>query len=302
VIRYLLIADSLSNEGKLAPRLIPALLELEKLGYRPVASDEERGTVEFLESQGVKIELVSGLDCLSAFLPVVLRPEFDRQGSFLVGNTELAQRLEVSPLSGDWNEIARALKSRPRIGRASRVTRETRIEAIVNLDGEGRSEISTGLGFFDHMLEQLAKHGGYDLALRVEGDLHIDEHHTIEDTGLCLGEALRQAISDKVGIGRYGFVVPMDEAEARVSLDLSGRAYLVFDGAFKRERVGELPTELVPHFFRSLSDTLGATLHIETRGENAHHMIESCFKAVGRCLRQAFALTQTGLPSTKGVL
>ena len=152
------------------------------------------------------------------------------------------------------------------------------------------------------MLEQIAKHGGFALELTCKGDLHIDEHHTIEDCALALGAALREALGDKHGIARYGFLLAMDEAEAQVALDLSGRPYFVWDGRFNRERVGELPTELVPHFFRSLSETLGANLHLSVRGENAHHMIEACFKAVARCLRQAIRREGNDLPSTKGAL
>jgi imidazoleglycerol-phosphate dehydratase/histidinol-phosphatase len=152
------------------------------------------------------------------------------------------------------------------------------------------------------MLEQIAKHGGFDLNLRVRGDLHIDEHHTVEDVGLALGTALKQALGDKVGIGRYGFTVPMDETLASAAVDLSGRAHFKFDGKFPRESVGGLHTEMAPHFFRSLSDALGATLHLSVKGENAHHMVEACFKTVGRALRPAFKRGGGGLPSTKGTL
>jgi len=152
------------------------------------------------------------------------------------------------------------------------------------------------------MLEQIAKHGGFALRLRAQGDLAVDEHHTVEDCALALGAALREALGDKAGIGRYGFVLAMDEAEAQVALDLSGRAVFVWDGRFARDRVGTLPTELVPHFFRSFADALGATLHLRVQGENAHHMIEACFKGVGRSLRQALRREGAELPSTKGVL
>ena len=161
---------------------------------------------------------------------------------------------------------------------------------------------TTGIGFFDHMLEQLAKHGGFALDLSCLGDLHIDEHHTVEDCALALGEALKKALGDKRGIGRYGFLLPMDEARAQVAIDLSGRAYAVFEGQFGREQVGALPSELVPHFFRSLADSLGAAIHVTVKGENTHHMIEACFKAVGRALRQALRREGSDLPSTKGVL
>ena len=152
------------------------------------------------------------------------------------------------------------------------------------------------------MLEQLAKHGGFALELNCQGDLQIDEHHTVEDCALALGEALRRALGTKVGIARYGFLLPMDEAEAKVAIDLSGRALARFEGRFNREHVGGLPTELVPHFFHSLAETLGAAVHVSVTGENSHHMIEACFKGVGRALRQAFRRESEELPTTKGVL
>jgi imidazoleglycerol-phosphate dehydratase/histidinol-phosphatase len=152
------------------------------------------------------------------------------------------------------------------------------------------------------MLEQIGKHGGFALQLTCEGDTKVDEHHTMEDSALALGQALRQALGDKRGIARYGFTLPMDESQASAALDLSGRPYFVFDGQFPRERVGDVPTELVPHFFRSLCDTLGANLHLTVKGENAHHMVEGCFKATARVLRQAIRREGDELPSTKGAL
>jgi imidazoleglycerol-phosphate dehydratase / histidinol-phosphatase len=199
-----------------------------------------------------------------------------------------------------WPEVVRALTARQ--ARVERRTRETNIEVVVNLDATAPIHIATGIGFFDHMLEQLAKHGGFSLQLTCQGDLQIDEHHTVEDCGLALGEALRRALGSKVGIARYGFLLPMDEAQAQVAIDLSGRAFAQFTGRFTREAVGGLPTELVPHFFRSLSETLGAAVHVSVTGENAHHMIEGCFKGVGRALRQAFRRESEELPTTKGVL
>lgn len=201
-----------------------------------------------------------------------------------------------------WEGIAEALCSRERRAAVERTTRETRIRAAVNLDADAPIAIATGIGFYDHMLEQIAKHGGFSLRLECGGDLHVDEHHTVEDTAICLGTAMRQALGDKRGIGRYGFLLPMDESEARVALDLSGRAFFVFDGSFPRHEVGGLPTELVPHFFRSFADALGAALHVEVHGDNAHHMVEACFKAVGRSLRHAIRRDGDILPSTKGVL
>ena len=202
----------------------------------------------------------------------------------------------------DWAGVSHALADAPRIARVLRNTRETKIEVEVDLDRIAEARISTGLGFFDHMLEQLGKHGGFELALRCEGDLHIDEHHTIEDSALALGQALREALGDKRGIGRYGFTLPMDETLASAALDFSGRPCFVFDGTFERERVGDVPTELVPHFFRSLCDGAGLNLHLKVDGDNDHHKIEACFKVVARALRQAIRREGTALPSTKGVL
>jgi len=183
-----------------------------------------------------------------------------------------------------------------------RETNETHVEVAVDLDARLPIDVTTGIGFLDHMLEALAKHGGFALELSCNGDLEVDEHHTVEDCALTLGDALRQALGDKRGIARYGFLLPMDEAEATVALDLSGRPFIEFVGAFHREKVGDLPTELVSHFFRSLADGLRATLHVRVTGENAHHMIEACFKGVGRSLRQAIRREGQELPSTKGVL
>ena len=179
-----------------------------------------------------------------------------------------------------WPAIVQELIARR--ARVVRSTKETHIEVAVNLDATLPLRVATGIGFFDHMLEQLAKHGGFSLELDCRGDLKIDEHHTVEDCALALGAALRQALGAKSGLGRYGFVLPMDEARAQVAIDLSGRAYAEFVARFNREQVGGLPTELVPHFFRSLAESLGAAIHVSVTGENAHHMIEACFKGVGR--------------------
>ncbi len=202
----------------------------------------------------------------------------------------------------DWNGIAHELADAPRRATVQRNTKETRIRVEVDLDRTAEPQTHTGLPFFDHMLEQIGKHGGFALSVQAEGDLHIDEHHTIEDTGLALGQALREALGDKRGIGRYGFTLPMDETLASAALDFSGRPYFVFEGEFKRERVGDMPTELVPHFFRSLCDASGLNLHLSVRGDNDHHKVEACFKALGRALRQALPRQGTALPSTKGAL
>lgn len=189
-----------------------------------------------------------------------------------------------------------------RVGETFRTTKETDVAIRVNLDDATAVKIDTGLGFYDHMLEQIAKHGGLGLTCVVKGDLEIDAHHTVEDTALALGSALKQALGDKAGIGRYGFVMPMDETQARVAIDLSGRPAATFKGDFPSDHVGEFPVEMCPHFFESLAQTLGAAIQIEVEGGNSHHMIEACFKGVGRALRPAFAVSGTDMPSTKGVL
>jgi imidazoleglycerol-phosphate dehydratase / histidinol-phosphatase len=192
-----------------------------------------------------------------------------------------------------------------RTAHVARVTNETSIEVEVALDGTGSFVVNTGLGFFDHMLAQLSKHSLIDIKLSVKGDLHVDEHHTIEDTGLALGEALRQALGEKRGIERYGFLLPMDESLAQVAIDLGGRPFFLFQGTFERERVGEFPTELVEDFFRAFADGLRANLHITVQGRNDHHKIEAIFKSVARALKQAVAIdpkASGSLPSTKGSL
>ena len=202
----------------------------------------------------------------------------------------------------DWDGIAHELADAPRRAVVQRDTRETQIRVAVDLDRAAASQVDTGLPFFDHMLDQIGRHGGFALEVQARGDLHIDEHHTIEDTGLALGQALREALGDKRGIGRYGFTLPMDETLASAALDFSGRPYFVFEGVFKRERVGDMPTELVPHFFRSLCDAAGLNLNLKVEGDNDHHKVEACFKALARALRQAIRRQGTELPSTKGAL
>jgi imidazoleglycerol-phosphate dehydratase/histidinol-phosphatase len=236
----------------------------------------------------------------------------DLAGSAMVGDREtdmvfargLGARGYRSGCEWDWPGFARALLVAPRTALVERRTRETRVRVELDLDRTAQARASTGLGFFDHMLEQLGKHGGFALALEVDGDLHVDEHHAVEDAALALGQALREAVGDKRGLGRYGFELPMDEARAGAWLDFSGRPLLRFDGAFPREYVGELPTELVPHFFRSLCEGAGINLHLAVQGDNAHHMVEACFKATGRALRQALARASADgeVPSTKGAL
>lgn len=236
---------------------------------------------------------------------------WSRAASAMVGDRETdlqfaanlgVRGFRVGPLGVDWATVAHQLLDAPRTATVVRSTKETRITVSVDLDRVAEPKVHTGLGFFDHMLEQIGKHGGFALELGCDGDTHIDEHHTIEDCALALGTALKQALGDKRGIGRYGFTLPMDESQASAALDLSGRPYFVFAGSFPREHVGEVPTELVPHFFRSLCETLGANLNLSVRGDNAHHMVEACFKVVARTLRQAIRREGNELPSTKGSL
>jgi imidazoleglycerol-phosphate dehydratase/histidinol-phosphatase len=209
---------------------------------------------------------------------------------------------ELGKFENTWPGIVESLCFGKRQARATRKTSETDISVAVNLDAPGRISAVTGIGFFDHMLEQLAKHGGFSIDLRCAGDLQIDEHHTVEDVAICLGKALREALGNKLGIARYGQALPMDESLAQTAIDLSGRGALVFTAEFPRERVGQFPVEMVEHFFLTLADTLGAAIHIRIDGQNTHHMIEACFKSVGRCLQQAIRIDGADLPSTKGTL
>ena len=240
--------------------------------------------------------------------------DIDLQSSAVIGDRktdlQLAEAIGVNGLlincddddSLSWPKIVEQLCHGDRVATVARNTNETRIVVSVNLDSTTSTRIDSGIGFYDHMLEQISRHGNFGLTLTCDGDLEVDEHHTVEDTAICLGTALREALGNKLGIGRYGFLLPMDESEARVALDLSGRAAFKFSGKFPRPNVGQLSTEMVEHFFRSLAESLGAALHIEVKGENTHHMVEACFKSVGRTLRQAIRREGSDLPSTKGTL
>ncbi len=288
--------------------------------------------LNILASQGIEFKSIlicphtphDGCRCrkpeLGLVLPYLQTNDWDRENSYVIGDRqtdiELAKNMGIQSLryhpkpsqsndtkTHDWLSIAHLLSKQPRQAQIVRQTRETQIEVFVDLDNEqSESEIVTHIGFFDHMLAQLAKHGGFYLRLNAVGDLHIDEHHLVEDTALTLGQALRQALGTKQGIARYGFLLPMDDALCQVALDLSGRSYFKFEGQFPREQIGTLPTELISHFFHSLSDTLSANLHIQVTGSNTHHIIESLFKAVGRAFRMAKNRVDDALPSTKGVL
>lgn len=326
---------------RLVPDVIPALLQLARHGYRfvIVSNQDGLGTDSFpqgdyelcqehmlalFNSQGVTFEQIficphlpdDGCECRKPRAGLLTRflaeTNVDLERSAVIGDRptdiELAERIGVRGflLGGNdaigWKDIVAALCHGDRQATFERATNETQIRAIVNLDTPEPIRVETGIGFYDHMLEQISKHGGFSLVLECDGDLDIDDHHTVEDTAICLGTALRKALGNKVGIGRYGFVVPMDESAASVSIDLSGRSRIVFNGDFGREQVGELSTEMVEHFFRSLADSLGAAIHVSVTGQNAHHMVEACFKAAGRALRTAIRREGTDLPSTKGML
>ena len=246
--------------------------------------------------------------------------DYDLANSFVIGDrltdVQLAVNLgsqailigeepdsRVALTTTSWEAIYQFLRYPARVAVIERNTNETQIAIRLNLDGTGQTDIHTGLGFFDHMLEQLGRHSGVDLSISVKGDLHIDEHHTVEDTALALGTAFSQALGDKRGLARYGFLLPMDEALAQAAIDFSGRPWLVWDAEFKRERVGDLPTELFFHFFKSFTDNSRATLNISCAGDNEHHKIEAIFKAVAKAIKMALQRDESSaIPSTKGIL
>lgn len=247
--------------------------------------------------------------------------DYDLANSYVIGDRitdiQLARNLgskaifihkifnqEAELTTTKWSEIYSFLKQVPRKAKVSRKTNETEIEIEVNLDGQGHSEISTGLHFFDHMLEQISKHGSLDLKIKVKGDLQVDEHHTIEDTGIALGEAVLNALGKKKGIERYGFLLPMDDCLAQVAIDFGGRPWLVWDADFNREKIGDVPTEMWCHFFKSFADSSRSNLNIKVEGENEHHKIESVFKAFAKALKMAVNQSDPNynLPTTKGSL
>nr|XP_061801937.1 histidine biosynthesis bifunctional protein HisB-like [Nerophis lumbriciformis] len=277
------------------------ILSSQGIGFSAIHIDP---SFEHEKSAGRKPQLGMVLDYLKS-------GQLDLTTSCVIGDRQsdlgLAENMgiaghRIGPDGVTWPALLQQLLGQQRTAVVRRTTQETDIEVNINLDRVGEVTIDTGIGFFDHMIEQLAKHGGYSLSLKCHGDLHIDEHHTVEDCALALGQGLREALGDKRGIGRYGFVLPMDEAQAQVAVDLGGRSYLVWEGELPREQVGQLHTEMVPHFFRSLADALGATIQIKVAGDNTHHMIEAAFKGVARALRPALARQGSDLPSTKGML
>jgi len=331
--------DSL-EKLELVDAVIPALLKLKAAGYEFVIVSNQDGLgtdsnplenfqpahdkmLSLFASQGINF-VAEHIDPhfesdnspnrkpgIGMLLDYLKSGELDLEDSWVIGDRktdlQLAENMGIGgilcgPDGQHWHDIAHQLCTRPRRGKVQRNTNETRIRVEVELDAIGGNEISTGIGFFDHMLDQIAAHGGFRLLLNCKGDLEIDEHHTVEDCALALGQALDQALGDRRGIGRYGFVLPMDESLVEVAIDLSGRPIIEFMADFPRDSVGEMSTEMVRHFFASLSQSLRCALHLKVSGENTHHMVEGLFKGAGRALRPALARQGTDLPSTKGVL
>jgi imidazoleglycerol-phosphate dehydratase / histidinol-phosphatase len=332
--------DSLAKFS-LLPGVINALQKLTANGFRLVMISNQDGLgtssfptkdfepyqnllISICQSQGIKFDdilicphfAIDNCDCrkpkLGLTLPYLQQQKIDTKNSYVIGDRDsdiqLAKNLgikgiKINPKDDNaWQKIVERILNEDRIATVKRHTKETEITVSVNLDKNHNININSGIGFFDHMLEQIAKHGGFSLQLQCKGDLHIDDHHTIEDCALALGDAIRQALNDKRGINRYSFLLPMDESLAYIALDLGGRSCFKFTGEFKREHVGGLATEMVPHFFQSLGDSLKANIHLKIQGENTHHQVEAAFKALGRVLGEAIKKTNNSIPSSKGLL
>lgn len=281
---------------------------LQTLAGEGIAFDDQLIDRHFPEDRSPMRKPGTGM--LKAYLT---NPDYDIANSYVIGDRDTDRQLAVNMgcralIIGqdgtDWDKIAEILFAGERTAEVRRTTKETDIHIRLNVDGSGKSDIRTGLGFFDHMFEQIAKHGMMDLTVHVNGDLQVDEHHTIEDTAIALGECIAKALGDKRGIERYGYCLPMDDCLCQVALDFGGRPWLVWDAEFHREKIGEMPTEMFLHFFKSLSDAARMNLNIKAEGANEHHKIEGIFKALARSLRMAVQrdIYHFDLPSTKGTL
>lgn len=330
--------DSL-EKIKLVQGVIPVLLALQKANFKFIMVTNQNGIgtpffpeekfllchrfiLDLFSSQGIVFDSIficphlpeDQCNCRkpkTGLLDEWLRLNpLDKESAWVIGDREtdklLADNLGIAylPVSNEhgWDKISSCLLNKERSAQIKRTTRETDITLQLNLDSDKSSRIQTPLPFFSHMLEQVAQHAGFCMQLEAAGDVDVDDHHLIEDTAIALGQAIREALGDKWGIGRYGFTLPMDESLASIAIDISGRSYSVFKSQFTREFVGGLATEMIPHFFQSLSSSLGASIHVQVEGSNHHHMIEACFKALGRVLGQACSKQNASLPSTKGVL
>jgi len=332
--------DSL-EKFRLLPDVIASLKKLQTEGYRlvMVSNQDNLGSAQYplaifvqyqkllmdiLQSESIVFDAVricpheptDACMCRKPGLGLILdylrSQEIDMSRSYVIGDRDtdikFAEQLGIQGLkigserTPDWPAVVSAILGKPRCYRMNRVTNETSIDVAIDLDRPDEVKIATGIAFFDHMLEQLARHSGMGLVIEAVGDLQVDEHHTIEDTALVVGATLREALGDKRGIGRYGFVLPMDEALATVAIDLSGRPYAEIEANFITQRVGDFSSEMFTHFLRSFAQSLSAALHVKVTGENTHHMFEAVFKGLGRALRQAITRVDQQLPTTKGVL